>query len=105
VPVEALKGKSQRVNDAVTVKWVVPEIRLDSYVIRYGFDMRNLDYEERVLWGTLRTESDELGRKIFAHTLRGLPPEETIYLSMAGELDGKLSAPSPIFSIQPLAAK
>jgi hypothetical protein len=101
VQVQALPERNASKNDSITIKWLVPDQALDGYVIRYGFSATSLDYEERIRWSQLAIDADSDKRKIFVHTLRGLPVERTVFLSIAALREDQLSAPTAIFSVQP----
>ena len=105
VQVQALPERNLKKNDSVTIKWLVPNQALDGYVIRYGFSSTSLDYEERIRWTQLAIDSDAEKRRIFIHTLRGLPADRTVFLSVAALLEDQLSAPTAIFSVQPINTK
>jgi hypothetical protein len=105
VEVQALPERSAHKDDSITIKWLVPDQTLDGYVIRYGFSPTSLDYEERLRWTQLTIDTDPEKRKIFIHTLRGLPVDRPIFLSIAGLRDDQLSPPSAIFSVQPIEKK
>lgn len=104
VPVEAAPGKKPAGDDSVVIKWLVPEAELDGYIIRYGFSATSLEYEERLNWKSIPTLDDESRGKIFVHNLVGLPTDKTIFVSLAGIKDDKVSKPTPIFSVNPTKA-
>lgn len=104
VPVEAAPDKKPGGDDSVVIKWVVPEAKLDGYVIRYGFSATSLEYEERLDWGRIPIINDEAHGKIFVHNLLGLPTDKTIFVSLAGIKDDKVSKPTAIFSVSPTKA-
>lgn len=88
-------------DDSIVIKWLVPEEELDGYVIRYGFSATSLEYEERLEWSRIGTITDASRGKIFVHNLKGLPTDKTIFVSLAGIKDDKLSKPTAIFSVSP----
>ncbi len=87
--------------DSIVIKWLVPSEPLDGYVIRYGFSATSLEYEERLSWDKIGTITDTAKGKIFVHDLKGLPTDRTIFVSLAGIKDDKISKPTAIFSVSP----
>ena len=86
--------------DSIRIKWLVPDEPVDGYIIRYGFSSTQLEYEERISWEKLIIETTD-NNKLFVHQLFHMPTSKTVYLSIAGIKDDKVSQSTQIYTVKP----
>lgn len=85
----------------VEMVWEISQQPVDRYLIRYGFSRDNLDKEIRVSTQVLNTASDPQFGTVYKYTLKGIPRNESVFVSIAAENEGELSAPSEVFEVPP----
>lgn len=83
----------------VEIVWEIADAPVDRYVIRYGFLRGVLDKEILVASEALSKTADPEFGSVYKYTLKGIPANQPLFVSIAAEYQGELSAPSEVFEV------
>lgn len=84
----------------VEIIWAVPKEQVDSYVIRYGYDISHLDQQVIVYRSALHEEKHAKHGSVFRYVIEKVKPGRQIYVSMWSVRGDESSAPTAVMEAQ-----
>lgn len=100
VKIENLAEGRGKVPSDVEIVWQIPEEAVEGYVIRYGFDRTNLDQEIKVQAADIEKFEDKRFGYVYRYVLADVPPDKTLFISIAAFNGSSISLPSAIFEVE-----
>ena len=92
-------------NTRVEIVWEIPKDPVDGFVIRYGFNKADLRFSEKVPSGELDRLEDPKFGFVYRFVLKNMPPERTVFVTLAAYSGREESEPSPVFEVNPIKSK
>ncbi len=92
-------------NTRVEIVWEIPKDSVDGFVIRYGFSRTDLRYSERVQSAELDRMEDPKFGFVYRYVLKNMPPEKTVFVTLAAFTGALESEPSSVFEVVPVKVK
>jgi hypothetical protein len=89
-------------SDEITISWVKPEVKVDGYLLRYGFSSNNLDQLKSIKASELTEVEDEQNGVLYNYVLGGIEPTKVIYFTLQSLVREALSQPTPIRIVAPV---
>ena len=84
----------------VEILWGIPAQPVDGFVIYYGYEAENLPYQQKVAVNDLGKFEDDKFGFVYRFVLKGIPANKDLKVSIAAVSDGKITAPSDVFTVQ-----
>ncbi|MBX7138222.1 MAG: hypothetical protein K1X83_09575 [Oligoflexia bacterium] len=97
--IQVEKVEQQKDRSDVEILWAVPDEALEQYVIRYGYTREKLDFELRLRTAQIEKVNDPKHGEVYRYILENIPKDRELFVSLGGEKNGVLSAPSEVMTL------
>lgn len=95
-----LEIQEENTTQSLEILWAYTPDPVDAYLLRYGYDQENLSEELRIMPEDIEVMDDPDHGQVCRFVLRNIPQGKRVYISLASERAGKLSAFSEILRLE-----
>ena len=99
VVIESLPPSDPPKSDQVEVLWQIPELPVDTFVLRYGSSPDKLEHTVNIATTDLKEHNDPTHGRVYRYLLKNIPRGETVYVSMASVKNNTQSSFSAPFEV------
>ena len=98
IPQETTPVPTSQTPDVLVI-WAIPTTAVDRYTIRYGFTRDSLTESMTVTTDALEKYQDPVHGFVYKYTLKGVPEDRSIFVSLIAHTGSESSPPSATFEI------
>lgn len=90
---------TEKVSTKVEVTWVVPEVTVDGFILKYGFSKEVQDQEKKVLVKDLELKKDKDHGSVYKYVVENVPQGKDVFVRISAFLGDEVSEPSDVMKV------
>lgn len=84
----------------VEVSWVVPKVKVDGFILNYGFSKTTQEKEVKILLKDLKRAKDEEHGDVYKYVLNEIPKDKEVFVRISAFLGEEVSEPSDVMKVK-----